>query len=175
MEHAYPGLLDSELSGQLVEIFVPFPFEGQGDQVEGGREVEKEKEEEEEEEVDLGMSGEERRGRGGEGEREEDDVFTEDMSPLHSKSPRGVSIPQREGGVMIVGSLGVRGEGERRGRRVGLAPAASSLPSNASSSSSRQRLLVEQMNDTSSWEILSKQSSTSTRFSFKTVSDVVIT
>ena len=27
LEHTYPGLLNSEFSGQLVEIYVPFPFE----------------------------------------------------------------------------------------------------------------------------------------------------
>ena len=175
LEHAYPGLLDCELSGQLVEIYVPFPFDEQGECEGGGSEGGKK------EDGGLVMSGDVKvRGGGEEGEGGEDDVFSEEMSLLHSKSSRGVNISQREkeGGVMIVGSLGRRGgsEEEGRGRRVGAGPVASSLPSNTSSGSSRQRLLVEQTNDMSSWEILSKHSSTSTRFSFKTVSnDVIIT
>ena len=171
LEHVYPGLLDTELSGQLVEIFVPFPFEGQGEcegEGEGGRR-------ERGEDVDLVMSGEQRRG-GGEGE--EDDVFSEDMSPLLSKSPHGVNLSQveKEGGGVIGGSLGRRegSEEEGKGKRVGAWPVVGSLPSNVSSGSSRQRLLVDQTTDTSSWEILSKHSSTSTRFSFKTVSDIII-
>ena len=71
-------------------------------------------------------------------------------------------------------TVGRVGEGGKRGRwRPPVVGSLSSCPS--SSGSSRQRLLVEQTNDMSSWEVISKHSSTSTRFSIKTVCDVIVT
>ena len=155
--HAYPGLLESEFSGRLVEIYVPFPFEGEGELCDNGEGVR----------MRMGDGDEVEREKEG---REEDDVF-EVGTPIHSKpSPSGGASP-REVGVVNVGSPVKKGgcEGVRG------VPVVGSLQSNVSSGSLRQRLQIEHTNDTSSWEIISKHSSTSTRFSFKTVSDVSIT
>ena len=214
LECSYPGLLYGEFPRQLVEVYVPFPFEGEsegamspdggvgeggeggggGKWVIGGGEGEEGdgemgegvRREEEGEVLDLEMNGEETGVRGrGEREANDDDVFlTEDS--LHTKSDlkkverwtggeRG-----REGGISV-GNLGCVGRGGGgggeedggKGSRLGGLPVVGSLPSFTSSpGSSRQRLLVEQ--NMSSWEVLSKQSSTSTRFSIKTVSNDVI-
>ena len=161
--HAYPGLLESEFSGRLVEIYVPFPFEGEGELCDNGEGVRMG----DGDEMDLVMSDEVEREREG---REEDNVF-EVGTPIHSKpSPSGGASP-REVGEVNVGSPVKKGgcEGVRG------VPVVGSLQSNISSGSLRQRLQIEHTNDTSSWEIISKHSSTSTRFSFKTVSDVSIT
>ena len=88
----------------------------------------------------------------------------------------------KEGDVLRIGSLGVGGGGEGEGeggrgrRKVWGLPVVGSLPSyHSSPGSPRQRLLIEQTHNTSSWEVISKQSSSaSTHFSIKTVCDDVI-
>ena len=166
LEHAYPGLLDSRNSGQLVEVFVPFPFEGENEnETETAIEAENEKECEERDGVIPVMSEGVEKVRVDEGGGDED-VF-EIVTPTHSKPSQSDNKPTIDGGGVTVGSP-VKGEGVMR------VPVAGSLGSNQSSASSRRQLqlCVEPVTHTSSWEILSRRSSTSTRFSFRTVSDI---
>lgn len=196
LEHTYPGLLSCEFPGQLVETYVPFPFDvgeeteemrqrGEDGMIIGEREEVRDEgvsKEAEVEDVDLVMNEERTDGEvgGRVTEEVEDDVFAdEDSSPLHIKSDQLNSHPLRQiergrdrDGEISIGSLGCVATDDIRNRKMfGAIPIVGSLPSyNSSPGSSRQRLLVEQTSDMSSWEILSKQSSTSTRFSIKTVS-----
>ena len=118
--------------------------------------------------------------RGGEGGGggEEDDVFVEEAGPPPSKKcgdeRAHCQMKGGNAGGINIGSpgLGRSGGGREGERRWGEMPVVGSFHSWASSpGSSRQRVVIEQ--DMSSWEVLSKQSSTSTRFSIKTVSDVI--
>ena len=166
------------------------PLEGGGEmgevgecgEGEGGKGEEERDKGEEDVELDGVAGGRERR-REREGEVvSEGCVFVEQTSPQRLsvcdyRLPRSSS----DGGACIgsecVGRGAVKegggGEGRTGGTSGGISVVGSlPVPVKSIASSSQQRLMVDPTTP-SSWEILSKRSSTSTRFSIKTLSDAL--